>query len=378
MPDFFPFCSPMDNEMTVCQLSAQMSGDWGLGDQGSNAAVEEKSSHPRINLYKNRGRAGDQERRWRAELEAIREKKRRQEKFDSNRKNSMELLLQNLDERESAANPWSSKRVSCTGKSWRSYSHNLMLAEWLLFMPPTFADDYLLKLCPKGRHVLVRAAYGATKIYSRTGYLLFRTQSRLPGGGLGQSEHQSSANSTVLDCIMIRPENSLTEDLDGDLSVKSSPILMYVVDVIYFRKTCYTELPFRERCSWLENYHRSEIEEEVSDDPIRFRVLSSYPCTEESMKTVFLAKPEFDLDGVLFYHEAVRYKPGATPLVGWLKPYMLAEWFPSLQLHPDYSNETPEDYTNYLNEIRHQEESASLRTRSYKKSLALSPGKQTS
>jgi snurportin-1 len=40
--------------------------------------------------------------------------------------------------------------------------------------------------------------------------------------------------------------------------------------------------------------------------------------------------PEFDfdpipLDGILFYHKRVHYLPGVTPLVGWLKGYMLPE-----------------------------------------------------
>ena len=31
------------------------------------------------------------------------------------------------------------------------------------------------------------------------------------------------------------------------------------------------------------------------------------------------------IDGLLFYHKRTHYVPGSTPLVGWLKPYMLPE-----------------------------------------------------
>jgi hypothetical protein len=30
------------------------------------------------------------------------------------------------------------------------------------------------------------------------------------------------------------------------------------------------------------------------------------------------------LDGLLFYHSEANYVPGRTPLVGWLKPHMMA------------------------------------------------------
>lgn len=33
----------------------------------------------------------------------------------------------------------------------------------------------------------------------------------------------------------------------------------------------------------------------------------------------------FQLDGVLFYHKRAHYVAGQTPLVGWLKPFMLPE-----------------------------------------------------
>lgn len=49
------------------------------------------------------------------------------------------------------------------------------------------------------------------------------------------------------------------------------------------------------------------------------------------------------------------YEPGPTPLVGWLKPYMIPEWFPQIEVHESYLRDTPMEYTNYLNEIRQQE-----------------------
>lgn len=66
------------------------------------------------------------------------------------------------------------------------------------------------------------------------------------------------------------------------------------------------------------------------------------------------------LDGVLFYHSCVSYRRGPTPLVGWLKPYMLPEWFPFLSpcIHSTYLAEMPPDYKDYLTDIeRYKEQS---------------------
>lgn len=31
------------------------------------------------------------------------------------------------------------------------------------------------------------------------------------------------------------------------------------------------------------------------------------------------------MDGLLFYHRQTHYTPGSTPLVGWLRPYMVSD-----------------------------------------------------
>lgn len=33
----------------------------------------------------------------------------------------------------------------------------------------------------------------------------------------------------------------------------------------------------------------------------------------------------FEVDGLLFYHRQTHYSPGSTPLVGWLRPYMVSD-----------------------------------------------------
>ncbi|TPP61816.1 Snurportin-1 [Fasciola gigantica] len=199
------------------------------------------------------------------------------------------------------------------------------------------------------RYTAIPILCGCTDVFSRTGRLLFHTKSQLPGGGLGQSEHHNSSYCTMLDCILCPSnESKRNESSEEVLDLK-------VLDLIRFRTTGYTMLPFRERCDWLENYWREQIEANDHQDPVRFEVIRSHSCEMESMRRVLSEQPKFPLDGVLFYHTDVMYEPGPTPLVGWLKPYMIPEWFPQIRVHEAYLKDIPMEYTDYLNEIRQQE-----------------------
>lgn len=53
--------------------------------------------------------------------------------------------------------------------------------------------------------------------------------------------------------------------------------------------------------------------------------LQSTDCTAESIKAALAAEYSFSVDGLLFYHRQTHYTPGSTPLVGWLRPYMVTD-----------------------------------------------------
>lgn len=69
----------------------------------------------------------------------------------------------------------------------------------------------------------------------------------------------------------------------------------------------------------------------------------------------------------MFYHKDVGYRRGPTPLVGWLKPYMLAEWFPTAAYHTDYACDMPMDYRDYLTEIKEFRKEREMRRKAKKK-----------
>jgi len=65
-----------------------------------------------------------------------------------------------------------------------------------------------------------------------------------------------------------------------------------------------------------------------------FKALKHYPADAKSIGTILSEENNFcfsgderppRLDGILFYHKQLNYMPGHTPLVSWLKGYMVPE-----------------------------------------------------
>uniref|UniRef100_A0A095CDH6 Snurportin-1 n=1 Tax=Schistosoma haematobium TaxID=6185 RepID=A0A095CDH6_SCHHA len=237
-------------------------------DEENSETVAESEQHPRLSLYKNKGRAIDQEKRWRQKLSILKSKKERLDHFDHNRFS--------VNKEEPSKHPWASTETKSEIRSWRRHSKLLMLAEWFLFMPPNFEEEYRMKICPKGRHVFIKAS------------------------------------------------------------------------------------KFYERSQWLESYLKQQIEEYNESDPstkdVSLLIVGSTLFTTSRILHLSLrVKHTLLIDGVLFYHKDVNYEPGATPLVSWLKPYMLPEWFPDINYHSDFMKDIPDDYTDYINGIQQYE-----------------------
>lgn len=80
-----------------------------------------------------------------------------------------------------------------------------------------------------------------------------------------------------------------------------------------------------------------------------FALLPSVPC-DKAFDYLENFSINFTLDGFLFYHKEGHYTYGVTPLVTWLKAYMLPEIF-NINL-PDLFYEKPDDYTNFEDHVR--------------------------
>ena len=57
------------------------------------------------------------------------------------------------------------------------------------------------------------------------------------------------------------------------------------------------------------------------------------------------------LDGLLFYHKLGFYTPNVTPLVGWLKPFMIPEIL-GMKIPEFYAKAQPVNYVNIKEYIK--------------------------
>lgn len=75
----------------------------------------------------------------------------------------------------------------------------------------------------------------------------------------------------------------------------------------------------------------------------RRRLALSLTCKSLQLGLLIRSLSFLQVDGLLFYHKQTHYTPGSTPLVGWLRPYMVPEILglavppTSLTAKPDYA-----------------------------------------
>lgn len=91
-----------------------------------------------------------------------------------------------------------------------------------------------------------------------------------------------------------------------------------------------------------------ELETVSTGNAYPFHYVPHVPCDDDSLKIVFNKYPFYDndtpsVDGLLFYHKEASYVSGRTPLVGWLKPYMVPEIL-SMYISTEYLYEKPDNY----------------------------------
>ncbi|KAL4622770.1 snurportin-1-like [Arapaima gigas] len=167
----------------------------------------------------------------------------------------------------------------------KHYANQLMLSEWLVDVPSDLDLEWLLVVCPVGKRSLIVASRGSTAAYTKSGYCVNRFPSLLPGGN-----RHNSATGKEFDAIFSSPQ---------------------------------TEFRFY----WLQSkvQETDGLSEITKRNPFRFMSLQSVDCTPQSIQQVLAAQYSFKVDGLLFYHRQTHYTPGSTPLVGWLRPYMVSD-----------------------------------------------------
>lgn len=296
----------------------------------SNDPNKTSAPHPRYSQYKQKSSKSDQETRRKKLLE-----------IQKNHRYDFMSLVRNLTD-----NDWSNLEEDSVQdeemeiemqlkKPGRFYKDQLMLSEWLVEVPSDFASEWITVLCPVAKRCLVVTCGSTTRAYTKSGYCMNSFPSHLPGGN--RKGHYR--DSTILDCLYNEAAKTF-----------------YILDLMCWNgHTVYdTETEFR--FYWLHEKLQEfpDLGQTSKINPYMFVGLPSFRCTQEDIASAVDAAT-FEIDGVLFFHKRTHYTFGSTPLVVWLKPYMLEEIL-GITVSERQKSHKPEGYTNYANHMKQVEE----------------------
>ncbi|RZF44741.1 hypothetical protein LSTR_LSTR000693 [Laodelphax striatellus] len=284
-------------------------------------------------LYKNRpiSKASQEERRRR--LLTLQKEKRQQilnenrelgDKPDLKRKISdvwkqeIDFIQQQRNEREE----WY--------RQTHRYNNTLMLSEWLLEIPDDF-PEWIMVPCPIGQRNLLVSRMSCATSYNKHGSSINTFKCQLP-------------RNTILDCIFCWKSKTF-----------------YVLDVLQWNghclRNCQTDFRFYWLTSKFEEYPELGLQSRRNEYAIK--AINRSKCDKSTLAESMSRYPMFEnnepeLDGLLFYHPEVFYTAGTTPLVGWLKSFMLPEVL-SISVSDKYLAENPpscnsvNDYIEWFN-----------------------------
>ncbi|KAJ3660664.1 hypothetical protein Zmor_005103 [Zophobas morio] len=208
------------------------------------------------------------------------------------------------------------------------FGYKLMGSEWFTEVPDDFQENWIIKLCPEGIRYLVVANKGITTCYYRNGRISFKFKSKLPGGN-----NEYAHKFTVLDCIYNKTTNTL-----------------FVYDVLAWNSVSLLHAEAHMRFFWIKSKFEENPEmcEINSQKNFNFVVMDYLPAecsiVQDKLFMPFIVNDtKVPFDGILFYHREGHYVFGRSPLVGWLKTFMIPE---ILHIDVDSSHlcSKPEDY----------------------------------
>ncbi|NXV81242.1 SPN1 protein, partial [Atlantisia rogersi] len=300
------------------ELSAALAAGVALAAPNSPAAP-----HPRLASYKARSGPGQAERRQ--HLLQL-QKERRLDYVNHARRLAEDDWTGVESEGEEEDEDEEEMDVDAGKKLPKRYANQLMLSEWLVDVPSDLEQEWVVVVCPVGKRALVVASRGSTAAYTKSGFCVNRFPSLLPGG----NRHNSGSEKVycILDCIYSEAKQTY-----------------YILDVMCWRGHPIYECQTDFRFFWLSSKIQEEegLGEKSRINPFKFVGLQNFPCTQESLCEVLAMDFPFEVDGLLFYHKQTHYTPGSTPLVGWLRPYMIPEILgfsvpvTALTAKPDYA-----------------------------------------
>ncbi|CAD6208903.1 GSCOCG00010717001-RA-CDS [Cotesia congregata] len=240
--------------------------------------------------------------------------------------NSARAILEEVLLSESECDEPATIDYQYRSKRNKLYINTLMLSEWMIDIPENFCDEWFMLPCPKGKRALIVARKGKTQVFTRRGNKIIEFNSALPGGNY---EHHSK-NSTILDCIWVKKDQSY-----------------YVLDVLSWSNQTLLDCDAEFRHFWLSSKlgESPEFSEQSKFNKYPFVALPNIFCNENLSDFVHKLSSNLPLDGFLFYHRKGFYMNGHSPLVTWLKPFMISEVL-GISVPPELDKK-PEGYLDF-------------------------------
>ncbi|TKC43438.1 hypothetical protein EI555_016833 [Monodon monoceros] len=253
--------------------------------------------HPRLSQYKSKYSSLEQSERRRRLLEL--QKSKRLDYVNHARRLAEDDWTGMESEEEEEKKDDEEMDVDTGKKLPKRYANQLMLSEWLIDVPSDLDQEWIVVVCPVGKRALIVASRGSTSAYTKSGYCVSSFSSLLPGGNRRNSA--TTKDYTILDCIYSEVNQTY-----------------YVLDVMCWRGHPFYDCQTDFRFYWMHSKLPEEgLGEKTKLNPVRPRVRIA-----EFFVGIGL---DWSVDGLLFYHKQTHYSPGSTPLVGWLRPYMVSD-----------------------------------------------------
>lgn len=283
------------------ELSQALAGSFSVSQDLNSTAAP----HPRLSQYKSKYSSLEQSERRRRLLELQKSKRL---DYVNHARRLAEDDWTGMESEDGDAKDDEEMDVDTGKKLPKRYANQLMLSEWLIDVPSDLGQEWIVVVCPVGKRALIVASKGSTSAYTKSGYCVNRFPSLLPGGNKRNST--TGKDYTILDCIY----NEVSQTY-------------YVLDVMCWRGHPFYDCQTDFRFYWMHSKLPEEegLGEKTKLNPFKFVGLKNFPCTPESLCKVLAMDFPFEVDGLLFYHKQTHYSPGSTPLVGWLRPYMVSD-----------------------------------------------------
>ncbi|KAL7300415.1 hypothetical protein TKK_0006841 [Trichogramma kaykai] len=214
----------------------------------------------------------------------------------------------------------------------REYGRLLMLSEWMSEVPEDFSENWVIMPCPIGKRVVIIAGKGTTRMFTRKGEKLATFRSLIPGGGRKYEKN----------CYTV---------LDGVWSEEKS--ICYILDSMAWSDQQINNCEAEFRFFWLKSKIEElsgQLKEKVEGvNEVSMKLLPTFTSPSDLSDCLENTPDLYPLDGILFFHKEGHYFNGKTPLVTWLKVYMLPEVF-GISI-PEQYDVKPEGYIDYHNHI---------------------------